>query len=164
MRLEKIDASKRVYIDESGIRKDLVREYGYSQRGSKIEDVKRGRKFRRLNVIGAKLEGEVFAVKCYAQNANGVFFEDWFEKELLAKMPGGYTFIMDNASFHRKNRLGEIAKKYGGNLLFLPAYSPDYNPIEKAWANMKKSLVDIIPKYDALEESILFYFKKYSDY
>jgi transposase len=71
---------------------------------------------------------------------------------------------MDNASFHRKNRLGEIAKKYGGNLLFLPAYSPDYNPIEKVWANMKKSLVDIIPKYDALEESILFYFKKYSDY
>jgi len=46
-------------------------------------------------------------------------------------------------------------KKYKGSLLFLPPYSPDYNPIEKVWANMKKGLVDIIPKCKTLEESIL---------
>ena len=142
----------------------MVREYGYSQRGVKIEDVRRGRKFRRTNVIGAKLRDRVLAVKCYTESTKGIFFESWFEKELLAKMPGGYTFIMDNATFHRKGKLEEIAKKHKCRLLFLPPYSPDYNPIEKVWANMKKGIVDIIPKYRTLEKSILFYFKKYGDY
>jgi len=154
----------RVYIDESGIEMDLVREYGYSPRGRRIEDVRRGRRFRRTNVIGAKLGGRVLAVKCYAESTTGDFFEDWFENELLPKMPCGCTFIMDNAAFHRKKRLEDIAKRYNGNLLFLPPYSPDYNPIEKVWANMKKGLVDIIPKHKTLEESILFYFKKYNHY
>jgi len=163
-KLAEIDISKRVYIDESGIEKDLAREWGYSPRGRKIEDVRRGRRFRRTNVIGAKLGSKVLAVKCYAESTTGDFFEDWFENELLSRMPGGYTFIMDNAAFHRRKKLEGIAKKYGSSLLFLSPYSPDYNPIEKVWANMKKGLVDIIPKHETLEESILFYFTKYSYY
>ena len=159
-----MDVSKRVYIDESGIERDLIREYGYSLRGRRIEGLKRGRRFRRTNVIGAKLGSKVLAVKCYTGSTTGIFFENWFEHELLAKMPGGCTFIMDNAAFHRKKKLERIAEKYKDSLLFLPPYSPDYNPIEKVWANMKKGLVDIVPKCKTLEESILFYFKKYSHY
>lgn len=157
-------APKRVYIDESGIERDLVREYGYSLRGNRIEDARRGRRFGRTNVIGAKLGNKVLAVKCYAESTTGAFFENWFENDLLAKMPGGYTFIMDNATFHRKKNLEAVAKKHKSRLLFLPPYSPDYNPIEKVWANMKKGLVDLIPKYKTLEKSVFFYFKKYSYY
>jgi transposase len=156
--------SRRVYIDESGIEKDLAREYGYSPRGRRIEDARRGRRFGRTNIIGARLGNKVLAVRCYAESATGAFFEDWFENDLLAKVPGGHTFIMDNASFHRKKNLEAIAKRHKSRLLFLPPYSPDYNPIEKTWANMKKGLVDIIPKYKTLEKAILSYFKKYNDY
>jgi transposase len=140
----------------------LVREWGYSPRGTKILGVRRGRRFGRTNVIGAKLESKILAVKCYAENATGLFFEDWFENELLAKMPSGCTFIMDNAAFHRKKKLEGIVRKRESNLLFLPPYSPDYNPIEKVWANMKKGLVNIAPKCKTLEKAILFYFKKYN--
>lgn len=50
------------------------------------------------------------------------------------------VIVMDNASFHRKKQLGEIAANNNITLIFLPPYSPKLNPIEKVWANMKKFL------------------------
>jgi transposase len=66
----------------------------------------------------------------------------------------GSVIIMDNASFHRKARLRQISAEHGFSLLFLPPYSPDYNPIEKTWANMKKRLRDILPAFRILEEAV----------
>jgi transposase len=64
---------------------------------------------------------------------------------------------MDNASFHRKNKLTEIIKGTGISLLFLPAYSPDFNPCEKKWANLKQALPDILPNHNTLQEAIMDY-------
>jgi putative transposase len=86
-------------------------------------------------------------------------FEAWFEKSLLAALPGGSTIVMDNASFHRKKALGELAQKAGCSVLFLPAYSPDYNPIEKTWACMKKFLRGYAFQFGSLQNAISHYFK-----
>jgi transposase len=85
-------------------------------------------------------------------------FENWIETELIKSIPKGYTIIMDNAAFHRKNRLEDLAQMHGFKLLFLPAYSPDFNPIEKTWANLKRALVDILPYVENLESGIYNYF------
>jgi hypothetical protein len=58
---------------------------------------------------------------------------------LLEEIPPGCTVIMDNASFHRQKQLRKMASGRV-RLLFLPPFSPDYNPIEKTWANMKHDL------------------------
>ena len=60
---------------------------------------------------------------------------------------------MDNAPFHRKKRLMKICAEENVNRLFLPPYSPDLNPPEKDWANMKHRLHDK-PLYDLLETAI----------
>jgi transposase len=57
------------------------------------------------------------------------------------------TVIMDNAGFHCKQKLMATAEKAEVKLLFLPPYSPDFNPIEKDWANLKRDLRDIAPLY-----------------
>ncbi|MHB9291255.1 hypothetical protein Holit_00328 [Hollandina sp. SP2] len=67
------------------------------------------------------------------------------------------TVIMDNASFHRKKELKEIGSKANVGLLFLPPYSPDFNPIEKDWSNMKRNLRDTAPLYGLLETAIYKY-------
>ena len=85
------------------------------------------------------------------------FFEEWFREILLRdieKLGKRVLIVMDNARFHRKNILEKIIKGTGHCLLFLPPYSPDLNPIEKLWANMKKKLKDIAHNFNTLEEAV----------
>jgi putative transposase len=82
---------------------------------------------------------------------------DWFRKVFVKAVPKGVTAIMDNASFHPKKKLRNLARRHGIRLLFLPPYSPDYNRIERDWANMKRALPDIIDKNVTLEEAIYSY-------
>jgi transposase len=77
---------------------------------------------------------------------------------LLKDVPES-SIIMDNASFHRKKVLKIIGDKHKVNLLFLPTYSPDFNPIEHSWANMKRWLKDNLSRYVSIELAIYDYFK-----
>jgi transposase len=108
--------------------------------------------------IDESLCGRIIAPVKYGGTDHGVF-EAWFGEALLPKLPEGSTIAMDNVSFHRKKALGELAQKAGCSVLFLPAYSPDYNPIEKTWANMKKFLRGYAFQFDSLQNAISHYFK-----
>jgi transposase len=118
----------------------------------------RGRKFHRVNIVAAVTHGKEgtkkFAPECYSGSMNGERFEKWFEYKLIGSVPAGSTVIMDRASFHRKKQLEEICAKAEASLLFLPAYSPDFNPIEKDWANMKRALRDTAPLCDLLQTAV----------
>ena len=144
-----------------------MRERARAARGVKVEDVKRGRKFQRVNVVAAQFEDETgrihrVAPLCYSQHTNSEIFEYWFKTNLVKSVARGSTIIMDRASFHRPTQLKNLARRRGVKILFLPAYSPDLNPIEKTWANMKKALADIISKEESLECSIMQYFNNVS--
>ena len=138
----------------------LQREYAGAPRGQIIEDVKRGKKVERVNVIGALCNEEYFAIECYKQTTNSEFFEAWFEGCLLKEIPKGCTVIMDNATFHRKKHLSKLATGKT-RLLFLPPYSPDYNPIENTWANMKRYLCNYMHYFQSINFAISVYFNIY---
>jgi transposase len=70
----------------------------------------------------------------------------------------GVTVILDNAGFHRKKKLAIIAERAGVFLLFLPAYSPDFNRIENRWANLKRALPDLMPDCETLQEAVYTHF------
>ncbi len=122
-------------------------------RGKKVEDIRRGRKFKRTNVLGGMCGGKYMAMESYDNTTTSIFFEQWFAESLLCEVPKGYTVIMDNAKFHRKAQLHKMAAA-GVNLIFLPAYSPDFNPIEHAWANMKRWIADNVTMFKYLTEAI----------
>ena len=132
-------------------------------RGERVEDTKRGRKFQRTNIIATQCNGVHLAVKLYKHTTNSEFFEWWFAERLLKVIPKGHTVIMDNASFHRKSKLYELAEKAEVGLIFLPPYSPDLNSIEKSWANMKSWLRDNMSDYPTIESAVCAYFS-ISDY
>jgi len=121
--------------------------------------VKSGKKFERVNVIGALCQGKHHAVICYKHTTNSEFFETWFSDFLLKAIPHGkgYTVILDNASFHCKKRLRKLARGKV-RLLFLPPYSPDYNSIEKSWANMKRFIRSNTTEFQSIKDAIYDYF------
>jgi transposase len=73
---------------------------------------------------------------------NSDLFEGWLENVFASslKNPARTVLIIDNASHHSETRVRSIADEYGFKVIFLPKYSPDLNPIEKFWANIKNWL------------------------
>jgi transposase len=111
----------------------------------------------------AALSGNrTIAPYCYKGTTTSAVFERWFSHSLLPFLWDGAVVIMDNARFHRKNTLKELAEEFQVQLLFLPPYSPDYNPIEKRWANMKRWLRDNAKRYASLQNAIRAYLRFYS--
>ena len=88
-----------------------------------------------------------------------IFFEAWFEKHLIPGLAPGTVIIMDNASFHRKKRLSELAEEYNVKIVFLPPYSPELNPIEHFWHWLKKKVCDLLKFSKNLDEAILSIFQ-----
>ena len=95
----------------------------------------------------------------YSGTTDSKLFEFWFENCLLSCVSEGQVIVMDNAAFHRKDQLSEIAQKHKCRIIFLPPYSPEYNPIEKSWANLKQYLKFNIHFFNSLDDAISSFFK-----
>lgn len=81
-------------------------------------------------------------------------FNQWLESCLLPELPPGYTIVIDNASFHKSQKTIELIESAGCRLLFLPPYSPDFNPIEEWWAILKARIKAIIPNIENIHQAI----------
>jgi len=143
-----------VYVDESGIDQYLYREYAYSPRGEKVFAEISGKKFKRTNIISGICRGEWIAPMTYNGITDSVLFEYWLENCLLNEVEPGSVIVLDNATFHRKSVIPELALRKGCRVLFLPPYSPDLNPIENKWAWLKKKLRKILPDYDTFDHAL----------
>ncbi len=64
-------------------------------------------------------------------------FNGWVKDCLVPSLKAGQTVVMDNASFHKEKKTRELIEGAGCHLLYLPPYSPDFNPIENVWAVIK---------------------------
>lgn len=90
---------------------------------------------------------------------NSTLFELWFCEVLLKLIPSGSVIILDNASWHRKKILKELAEAVGCRVIFLPPYSPDFNPIEKVWAALKKFVKNHMRNFPTLSLAVLAFFE-----
>ena len=133
-----------VYIDESGIKNNIKREYGRSLRGTPVLDEKRGGATEKLNIIAGLLDGRIISPLTYNCNTDTELFNLWLKQCLIPALPENSVIVMDNASFHKSSETKEIIESNGRRILFLPPYSPDLNPIEKFWAVMKSKIKKII--------------------
>jgi len=77
---------------------------------------------------------------------------------LIPELKAGQVVIMDNATFHKSEEFRRVIESAGCRILFLPAYSPDLNPIETFWTNFKKMVRSNLEKLKTLAEGIDFSF------
>ena len=89
----------------------MYRQYVRSKHGQRVNIRISGKRHTRIGLVAAQCEGALLALHTYSGTMKASVFEDWFEKELLKKLPKDYVIIMDNAAFHKKEVLYQIAKK-----------------------------------------------------
>jgi transposase len=152
--LSKIDRKSLVYLDETGFDTFYYREYARAPRDERAYGEISGRKFQRTSVVAAKCENRIIAPVQYDGTMDAQLFEWWFETQLLPAIPRGSTIVLDNARVHRKSELFDLAADSGCFILFLPAYSPDLNPIEHFWAWIKQRLRSILSQFISFDEAL----------
>lgn len=89
------------------------------------------------NAIGAIYNNQLFAVGLYDYSINSDIFYGWVEQLLLPNLPTNSVIVMGNATFHKRQDIQELIEQAGHDILYLPPYSPDLNPIEPKWAWIK---------------------------
>ena len=71
-------------------------------------------------------------------NIDGEIVEKYFKEHLVKELKPGQIVVLDNASYHKRKGIQRVLEEVGCKLLFLPAYSPDFNPIEQLWSQLKR--------------------------
>ena len=133
-----------VYIDETGIDRYLYRPYAQAPGVEKVYEKISGRRFERTSIVAGQVDGEFIAPMIYKESMTSDFFVKWFKTQLLPALKTPHVIVMDNASFHPKNSLDALCIQDRHFFLPLPAYSPDLNPIEQAWAILKKKVTNLL--------------------
>lgn len=136
--IKDIGKEKLVYIDESGIDMNICKDRGWAKIGKILIGKKSGKYYERMNIIAGYVNRESIAPMVFNGTCNSEIFNKWVEQFLIKELKVGQVVVMDNASFHKSQKTLELIESVGCRLIFLPPYSPDYNPIEKFWANMKR--------------------------
>lgn len=148
-----------VYVDESGIDMTICQDRGWGKIGELLLGKKSGKHYQRTNIIAGLISNKSIAPFVFNGPCNTELFNNWVEQFLIKELKAGEVVVMDNASFHKSKKTQDLIESVGCKLIFLPPYSPDLNPIEKFWANMKSWIKDNISKFLVLFDAISSFFK-----
>lgn len=128
-----------VYLDECGFALEAARLYGYAPKGVRVYGEVSGHKRPRTSLLAARMpDGSLQATQLWEGTCNADIFNDWLEQQLVPHLTSGHVVVMDNAAFHKSSRTKDLIEQAGAKLLYLPPYSPDFNPIEHDFAALKK--------------------------
>ncbi len=135
-----LDPSRLVFIDETWASTNMARTHGRAPRGHRLRAaIPHGHWKTTTFVAGLRTSGMV-APMVLDGPINGEFFQAYVDQVLLPELRHGDIVVMDNLGSHKGAGVKEAIEGVGASLLYLPPYSPDFNPIEMAFAKLKAML------------------------
>jgi transposase len=140
---EALEADRLVFVDEMGTNTSLAPLYAWSRRGERaLASVPRNWGANVTNVtLLASMNAEGMGPCLAVEGATtGEVFKAYLEQVLAPSLRPGQVVVMDNLSSHKGSEVRELIEKRGCDLMYLPPYSPDLNPIEEAFAKLKALL------------------------
>ncbi len=134
---KEIGAGRLVFVDEMGSNTALSSLFAWARRGERARAKaprNRGKNMTLLASMSVEGMGPCLAV---VGSATKAVFESYVERVLAPSLRPGQVVVLDNLAAHKGERVRELVEARGCELLFLPAYSPDLNPIEEAFSKVK---------------------------
>jgi transposase len=136
----KVDAKRLIFIDETWAKTNMTRTHGRCARGERlVAKVPYGHWKTLTFVAGLRCDG-IIAPCVFDGPINGISFLAWVEQFLVPTLRPGDVVVMDNLSSHKSAAVRRAIRSAGAKLIFLPPYSPDLNPIEQAFSQLKTLL------------------------
>ena len=118
----------------------MTRLYARGPGGRRIHEATPGGHWKIMTILGAMSLSGMVATMTIEEPTDTDIFLAYVEQLLYPVLKPGDVVVMDNLSAHKAPAVKEWIEKAGAELLYLPPYSPDLNPIEKAWAKLKQLL------------------------
>jgi transposase len=135
-----MDASRFVFLDETGTATNMTRRYGRAPRGQRVVDaVPHGHWLTTTFVAGLRESG-IIAPLVVDGPMRGEILRTYVEQMLVPALSPGDVVVLDNLTAHKVTGVDETIRAVGASLLYLPPYSPDLNPIEQLFAKLKALL------------------------
>ncbi len=134
------EVNRLVFLDECGSNIALTPLYARAPKGERAHgSVPRNRGKNMTLIASLSLQG-MGAAMILEGGVNALAFEAYVEQVLVPTLQPGQTVVMDNLSVHKVARVQQLIENRGCRLLFLPAYSPDFSPIEETFSKIKAFL------------------------
>lgn len=138
-KMKRIRPSRLFFVDETGVTTAMARAYARSPRGERAVGSAPG-KWEPFAVVAALGVNGAVAPLVLPGAIDAAAFESYVEQVLVPELRPGEVVVWDNLASHQTRAAARAVRRAGARLIWLPPYSPDYNPIEQLWSKIKASL------------------------
>lgn len=135
-----IAPERLIFLDERGVMVGMTPRYARCRGGDRIQEATPQGHWKLLTLLGAMSTRGMLAIMTIEEATDSDIFLAYLDQVLCPKLRPGDVVVMDNLSTHKVDGVRQRIQQCGAELLYLPPYSPDLNPIEKAWAKLKQLL------------------------
>jgi transposase len=141
-----------VFLDESSINTGMTRLYGRAQSDERVVDYTPDVRYERTTILSSVRANGDMVPLVFEGSLNGDIFKEYVAQCLAPTLKAGDVVIMDNLSSHKVAGAIDPILAVGAKVLYLPPYSPDFNPIEMMWSKIKAYLKKTKARTKALLE------------
>jgi transposase len=135
-----IEEEQWVFVDETWFNTQMSRYWGWTEKGRRIPEAIPAGHWRSFTLLGAMNHSGLLATMTVESATDADVFLTFLDEVLVPQLRAGQIVAMDNLRAHKVAQVREKIEATGAHLLYLPPYSPDFNPIEKCWAKIKQAL------------------------
>ena len=144
--MKELDIRRLVFIDETWFTTNMTRRYGRSQRGRRLVAKVPYGHWKTTTFIGALRHDSLTAPTVLDGAVNGAMFLAYVHQQLVPTLRPGDIVVMDNLASHKVAGVRRAIEQAGARVVYLPPYSPDFNPIEMVFAKLKHLVRSAAPR------------------
>jgi transposase len=150
-----IDLKDLVFLDEMGVLLGLMRTHARAVPGARAYDFKPFYRGSKVSVIGAISASKVLAVMTMDASMDAAAFKVYVSKCLVPQLWQGAVVVMDNLPAHKVEAITPLIEAVGAKVLYLSPYSPEFNPIEHWWSQLKAFLRQFAPTTAKMVDTLI---------